>query len=411
MTFSRVQSAAAASDPASATFGATPTEGNLLVAIVAERSGTTEANFTISGSGWTKRIGHDAEIADPNARRTMVVWTKVAGASEPTSVQVDNGTSSTKRLLILEFASDEAVTWTHEASASNDSGTGSTSPLSSGTTGSVSAGDLLVIASAIWRHESSTTPGSIAWTNSLSNGTSTSGATNELTIHSAFKQDAASGTKESEVSWTGAGMEAVAGILVFSATGSAGGAITGSLAVTLGSLTAAATGEVLVSGSLAQTLGGLSLVAEGSLSIEGSLAATLGSLTLNATGEVVIEGSLNQTLGALTLSAQGTSGNTGQLNSTLGPLTLAGTGTVDIAGLLAQALGGLTLAGQGAVTISGSLAVTLDAVTLSAQGSDPEEDISGELGVKIRRVNYGARVEEVSYGAEFRPAVYGCRRG
>lgn len=146
VTFSFVRSAANQADPASATFGGTPTQGNLLIAIAMERSGTTEANHTISGTGWTKRIGRDVLLGDADARRSLSVWTKIAGASEATNVQVDDGTANTKALLIAEYAPDVAATFTFEAAASNDNGTTSTSnTIATGTTASVGAGNLLVL--------------------------------------------------------------------------------------------------------------------------------------------------------------------------------------------------------------------------------------------------------------------------
>ncbi|KKR48095.1 MAG: hypothetical protein UT84_C0050G0001, partial [Candidatus Curtissbacteria bacterium GW2011_GWA1_40_16] len=217
---SRRQSASNTGDPASATFASTPTSGNLLVATAFERSGTTEANFTISGTGWTKRVGRDTELGDSNARRTLVIWTKTAGASEPTNIQVDNGTSNSKALVIQEFEANGG-TWTFEAKADNDSGTGSTSPLSSGTTSSIGAGNLIVVTAGAWRNQTGD-PGSIAWTNSVADTVEILGGTNGLTINSGFKVETTSGTKESEVSWTGTGHEASAAILVFSNTSTLG---------------------------------------------------------------------------------------------------------------------------------------------------------------------------------------------
>jgi hypothetical protein len=146
----QVQSAAAHADPASATFPSTPTSGSLLVAFTGERGGTTEANFTITGTGWTKRIGHNSQLSDAFARKTTVVWTKVAGASEPTNVQVDNATANAKRLMLLEFSG--STSWTFQASSSADTGAGSTSPLSTGNTPSTS-GNQLIITFGTFRNE------------------------------------------------------------------------------------------------------------------------------------------------------------------------------------------------------------------------------------------------------------------
>jgi hypothetical protein len=210
----RRQYASNTGDPASATFTNTPLEGSLLVAIAMDRSGTTEANFTITGTGWVKRVGRDTLLTDSNARRTLVIWTKVAGSSEPSNIEIDNGTANNKALLIQEFV-PSGGTWTFEDKADNDTGTGSTSPLSSGTTGSVGAGNLILITAGIWRNQTDS-PTSISWTNSVADTVELATGTNGFTINTGYVDDLTAGTKESEVSWTGTGHEASAAILVFS---------------------------------------------------------------------------------------------------------------------------------------------------------------------------------------------------
>ena len=147
ITFARAQTSVynSASSPCQVTFGSTPTEGNLLVVVAAERSGGDADDWTISGSGWTKRIAHNKEITDSTWRFAMAVWTKVAGASEPSSISVSD-TSGTVNVYAQEFEAGESVTWTHEDSTSSDNGqvTGDTDGHSV-TSGSVGAGDLLAL--------------------------------------------------------------------------------------------------------------------------------------------------------------------------------------------------------------------------------------------------------------------------
>ena len=98
---SRVQSAFSGNDAVdnvSATFSQTPTEGNLLVAISAHRNeGRTPS---ISGSGWNLDLigtfhgGH---------RRGMAVWWKIAGESEPTTIETSWDPACGNSLLIQEF--------------------------------------------------------------------------------------------------------------------------------------------------------------------------------------------------------------------------------------------------------------------------------------------------------------------
>lgn len=223
----RRQSAENEANPASATFGSTPIEGNLLTATAVERSGGDAANYTIDGSGWTSRISETTEQGDGNARRTHKVWTKLAGASEPTNVQVDNGTANSIRLQIEEFELEVGEDqFEFLAAAAANSGTGSTSPQTSGTTASVSGTNFLVIGSAIWRTNGAdlNMGAGVGWTNSLTDilvvGTADS---NSRAISSAYKSDTTAGTYESSVSWNGDGHECNAGILVFSTVAGAGG--------------------------------------------------------------------------------------------------------------------------------------------------------------------------------------------
>ena len=215
----RVQTSAAFGDPASATFGSTPAEGNLLVVSAMERSGTGHANFTITGSGWTKFEGHDVELGNSSARRASALWWKTAGASEPTNIQIDNGTGNTKRVLIQEFNDSDGGAWTLEASTSNDNGTTtSAGSISTGTTASVGSGALLVLGALFVREGDSTLIGTPSWDNDLASATYSADGLNTRGVGSAFVEKSASGTYESTASFTGennAGLSA--SIAVFAA--------------------------------------------------------------------------------------------------------------------------------------------------------------------------------------------------
>lgn len=223
MAITRVQTAPSVyADPGTVTFASTPAEGNLLVIQASERAGNGHAAYTISGSGWTKVVGRDVELANGDARRNLAVWWKIAGASEPTSITIDNGTTSSKRVTASEFNDSAAGTWTFKEKADNDTGTGSTSPLSTGTTPIVANGTLLVLGVAGWRAEGTTHPTSVGWTNSLTDIVTNTGASFSKDDGFAWKETATGGTFESEVSWTGASLEATAAILVFDAESGAG---------------------------------------------------------------------------------------------------------------------------------------------------------------------------------------------
>lgn len=77
--------------------------------------------------------------------------------------------------------------------------------------------------------------------------------------------------------------------------------IVGSLAGTLGALTASASGTVESHGALSATLGALTASATGTVAVQGSVSATLGPLTVY---RPTIEGTLSATLGSLTASAK-----------------------------------------------------------------------------------------------------------
>jgi hypothetical protein len=154
-----------------------------------------------------------------------------------------------------------------------------------------------------------------------------------------------------------------------------GATSTGTLGVTLGTLTASAAGTVAITGTAAPTLAALTATAAGTVSISGSAAPTLGTLTVTATGTLPVTGTSSITLGALTLSATGAVGEVplmGELAATLGALTISASGTVRVSGAGSITLALLTLTATGAtgpVPISGDLAATLAALTATGAGT------------------------------------------
>jgi hypothetical protein len=86
----------------------------------------------------------------------------------------------------------------------------------------------------------------------------------------------------------------------------AGGAITGTLEVTLANATLASTGELLIQGTLAATLANATLAATGAVDIAGTLSVTLADATLSAAGALDITGTLGVTLADAVLTADAT---------------------------------------------------------------------------------------------------------
>lgn len=211
----RKQSAVADGVNPTATFGATPIAGNLLVSIASSRSGTACASHTISGTGWTKHICRDTELGNATYRRSLSIWTKVAGASEPTSVQVSG---DTVRLVTQELEDSAARDWTFVAQASSDNGAVSNAATAAtGTTVSVDAGDLVVIGIVAVKNSASTAITSVSWTNGLGDNLTSDGGGFGRHISTAFDEQINTGEKSSVGTLNGANSNdgVGGGILVF----------------------------------------------------------------------------------------------------------------------------------------------------------------------------------------------------
>lgn len=147
-------------------------------------------------------------------------------------------------------------------------------------------------------------------------------------------------------------------------------------------------------GTLNVTLGELTLAATASTTAHGALAVTLGALTVAGTASTVAHGALAVTLGALTVAGTASTTAHGTLAVTLGALTLAGAASTTAHGTLAVTLGAVTLAGAASTVAHGALAVTLGAVTLSATGTvEAVESVTstGTLAVTLGELALTAR--------------------
>jgi hypothetical protein len=102
-----------------------------------------------------------------------------------------------------------------------------------------------------------------------------------------------------------------------------GGPITGSAAITLGSLTSSGTGTLSITGTASRTLAALTSTGTGTLAIAGTAAPTLAALTSTGSGTLSITGSGTVTLGALASSGTATLDITGTAAATLDDLTSA----------------------------------------------------------------------------------------
>lgn len=194
---------------------------SVMVAQVTERNGNSHTNHTCTdnesgGNAWTKIAGHDQELANASARQSVSWWYKVPVTTASFTVTGGSVSGATVALTVHEFTTDTADTWTSAVTPSSaDTGTGATSPVSIGATGSVSAGDLLVLGIGSFRH-GSTTPTSIAFSGSIANEVVSGPLSNNTFVHAlGWYHDTAGGTYSSDMSWaTATDAEAAAGIVV-----------------------------------------------------------------------------------------------------------------------------------------------------------------------------------------------------
>lgn len=129
----------------SATYASTPTPGNRLFAMAV--SDATLDGTGMASAGWTLAA---SKVADAG----LYIWSKIAGASEPTTVTVVPTTAAPTNLRITEISGLD--TNAIDAVVTNSGGTAATS-ISTGTTGATSDADEWALAVfGIARHRSGT---------------------------------------------------------------------------------------------------------------------------------------------------------------------------------------------------------------------------------------------------------------
>jgi hypothetical protein len=226
-TANRVQSIAGTNaDPSAVTLSSEPIEGNLLVAIGCERGGTAHADFVLSGiTGWIKRWGLDEQLGDSTHRFCTAVWTKIAGASEGTSVSLDNGTSIGKELFVEEYElTGDATGFSFlEYAATAYAAEYVTSPKSTGNTPSVAGDAFLLIATAAFKYSTTSYPTTINWTTAANENLSTVGTDNQTRIGAGYNVDSTTGVRSDSTTFDGSQLTAMFGLLVFELTTSGGG--------------------------------------------------------------------------------------------------------------------------------------------------------------------------------------------
>ncbi|WP_299293889.1 LamG domain-containing protein [Nitrosopumilus sp.] len=205
---------------ATATFGSTPGEGNLLIAIAITRTGSnsnTDAAInqeyvnvdSTTSDGWTK-ILQDYRYVDTGQRRGMAMWYKIAGASEPTSIDArwDNGAGTTN-LRILEFSVSNGYSFVYDVSQTANSGNSNVDKQSTGWTASTSHSDALTILAAMTRDNTDFTDWRGSYYNTLE------WTESSMNLDTGYRIETTTGTKESEADWSGTDRKATAAIAVF----------------------------------------------------------------------------------------------------------------------------------------------------------------------------------------------------
>jgi hypothetical protein len=153
------------------------------------------------------------------------------------------------------------------------------------------------------------------------------------------------------------------------------GHVTGTAAVSLGALSATATGRRIVVGTVSVPLGAPTVVAAGDRVVPGQTTVTLGALQIAATGTVVAEvvtGSAALPLGALSVAAAGTRTTWGDAGVILGALQVTAFGPTTVTGAATVSLGAVSVTAVGTVVaevVAGTAAVALVGPSITAVGS------------------------------------------
>lgn len=171
--------------------------------------------------------------------------------------------------------------------------------------------------------------------------------------------------------------------------------VTGTANATLGDVTSAANGWVLVTGTGARTLGDVTSSAAGAHGVSGSSASTLAGVTSNSAGAHGVAGAAASTLGDLTSSAAGAVGAAGAVARTLADVTSSSSGAHGVAGSSAVTLAGVTSSSSGTVgndAVTGTSSATLADVTQSATGAHGVSGAAAAVLAGVVCVGAGSQV-------------------
>jgi len=180
-------SATAATNSVTATFGATPTPNNLLIAVVLNTTDTAGGVIT----GWTVVPGATVQFTGANVDITVMLY-KIAGVGESTSVTATASGATLMELAIFEYSGLVTSLPVDKVATAGNGNTSAATSQSSGTT-AVTSQPLELAIAAVGTGNSVT---SLTWSNSFTAQVDTT------RVHVGDKILAAPGAQESTASWT-----------------------------------------------------------------------------------------------------------------------------------------------------------------------------------------------------------------
>lgn len=133
-TLVQSKTVAASSATSTATFDSSPTDGNLLIAIVAY---VGNSGFATTPTGWAQ-----AAFSGGSAHGFVTIWYKVAGAGESSTVTFTVSTLAVGSIAIFEYSGMTATPFDVGAQAAAAYGTS----IGTGTTATIAQADELLIA-------------------------------------------------------------------------------------------------------------------------------------------------------------------------------------------------------------------------------------------------------------------------
>ncbi len=238
-------------------------------------------------------------------------------------------------------------------------------------------------------------------TNSLTTGNSDWYATggNLALISGRGINNVASGAATTIAATGGGGGQTKWVAIVTDFKAAAGGSVTGTGAITLGSMTIAGTGADTKKGTGAITLGSITTAGSGAITRKGTGAVPLQSVTMSGTAQRVIHdvgGPVNLVLGSILTAGSSAGIKTGSGAIALGSIAVAGSGKRIIPGTGAVLLKSITSAGAGTRMANGTGSILLSSLSIAGTGN---RSGSGTGAISLKKMVLSGRAPNAfSYG-------------